>query len=65
MTKVPERRPFDMNLVMQWNDVQQLRTRSNRMWACAETDYDYVTLELVESCLDILSENIRKRLDKS
>ena len=49
---------------MQWNDVQQLLTRSKRMWASAEDDYDYVTLELVEACLDILAENIRKRLDK-
>lgn len=65
MTKVPERRPFDLSLVMQWNDVQQLITRSKRMWASAEDEYDYLTLELVEACLDILSENIRKRLDKS
>jgi hypothetical protein len=63
--KVIERRPFDINLTMQWNDVQQLLTRSKRMWACAEDDYDYLTLELVESCLDSLAENIRKRLDKS
>jgi hypothetical protein len=63
--KVVERRPFDINLTMQWNDVQQLLTRSKRMWASAEDDYDYVTLELVEACLEILSENIRKRLDKS
>ena len=63
--KVIDRRPFDLSLTMQWNDVQQLLTRSKRMWACAEDDYDYLTLELVESCLDILAENIRKRLDKS
>jgi hypothetical protein len=62
--KVIDRRPFDLNLTMQWNDVQQLITRSKRMWASAEDDYDYVTLELVESCLEILAENIRKRLDK-
>jgi hypothetical protein len=63
--KVAERRPFDINLTMQWNDIQELLTRSKRMWACAEEDGDYDILREIEWHLDILSKNIRKRLDKS
>jgi hypothetical protein len=64
MSKVPERRPFDLNLTMQWNDLQELLTRCNRMWACAESPGDFATLEDIERALVILSDNIRKVLDK-
>ena len=60
MSKVPERRPFDLNLTMQWNDVQQLITRAKRMWACAENPADFEILEDMEKALENLSKNIRK-----
>jgi hypothetical protein len=63
--KVIDRRPFDLNLTMQWNDIQELLTRCKRMWACAESPGDFQTLEDMENDLHILAENIRKRLDKS
>jgi hypothetical protein len=60
MTKVPDRRPFDMNLTMQWNDIQQLLTRCKRMWACAETPADFEILGEMEKALKNLSDRIRK-----
>ncbi len=65
MSKVAERRPFDINMTMQWNDIQELLTRCKRMWACSENPGDFQTLEELEKALHILAENIRKRLDKS
>jgi len=62
--KVLERRPFDINLTMQWNDIQQLLTRSKRMWACAETPGDFQTLEDIETALESLADFIRDRVDK-
>lgn len=58
--KVVERRPFDMNLTMQWNDIQQLLTRCNRMWACAENLADFEILEEMEQALENLANRIRK-----
>jgi hypothetical protein len=63
--KVPERRPFDLNLTMQWNDIQELLTRSKRMWACAENPADFQTLEDMETALENIADFIRNRLDKS
>jgi hypothetical protein len=63
--KVQERRPFDLNLTMQWNDIQELLTRAKRMWACAENPGDFQTLEDMEQALESLAKNIRNRLDKS
>lgn len=63
--KVVERRPFDMNLTMQWNDVQVLITRAKRMWACAENPGDFQALEDMERELETLADNIRRVLDKS
>jgi hypothetical protein len=62
--KVAERRPFDLNLTMQWNDIQQLLTRSKRMWACADNPGDFQTLEDMETALETLADFIRNRLDK-
>lgn len=58
--KVQERRPFDLNLTMQWNDIQQLLTRSKRMWACAENPGDFEILEDMEQALENLADRIRK-----
>ena len=58
--KVLDRRPFDMNLTMQWNDIQQLITRAKRMWACAENPADFEILEEMEKTLENLSDRIRK-----
>jgi len=58
--KVAERRPFDLNLTMQWNDIQELLTRCKRMWACAETESDYEILQDMEKTLENLSDRIRK-----
>ena len=63
--KVIERRPFDMNLTMQWNDIQQLITRCKRMWACAENPADFEILEEMEQSLESLADSIRNILDKS
>ena len=63
--RVVERRPFDLNLTMQWNEIQQLLTRCRRMWACADTPGDFQTLEDMEQALESLAKNIRNRLDKS
>ncbi len=65
MAKVTERRPFDLNLTMQWNDIQELLTRCKRMWACAENPGDFQTLEDMEKALENIAGNIRNRLDKS
>ena len=62
--KVVERRPFDMNLTMQWNDIQELLTRCKRMWACAENPGDFQVLEEMEETLENLAKNIRNRFDK-
>jgi hypothetical protein len=58
--RVIERRPFDMNLTMQWNDIQQLLTRCKRMWACAENPADFEILEEMEQALESLADRIRK-----
>lgn len=58
--KVVERRPFDLNLTMQWNDIQELLTRSKRMWACAENPADFEILENMEEALESLADRIRK-----
>ena len=63
--KIAERRPFDINMTMQWNDIQELLTRCKRMWACAESPGDFETLEELEKSLHIVAESIRTRLDKS
>jgi len=63
--KVIERRPFDINMTMQWNDIQELLTRCQRMWACAENDDDFQAIEYMERVLHKLADNIRTRLDKS
>ncbi len=62
--RVVERRPFDMNLTMQWNDIQQLLTRCKRMWACAENPGDFEILEDMEQALENLADFIRNRIDK-
>lgn len=58
--KVVERRPFDLNLTMQWNDIQELLTRCKRMWACAETPADFEVLEDMEKMLEATANRIRK-----
>jgi len=63
--KVIDRRPFDINMTMQWNDIQELLTRCKRMWACAENPGDFQTLEELEKALENIANNIRKTLDKS
>ncbi len=63
--KVIDRRPFDINMTMQWNDIQELLTRCKRMWACAENPGDFRTLEDMEQALENIADNIRKTLDKS
>lgn len=62
--KVIERRPFDLNLTMQWNDIQELLARCKRMWASAENLADFEILEEMEETLENLAQNIRNRLDK-
>lgn len=63
--KVVDRRAFDLNMTKQWNDIQQLLARCDRMWACAENPGDFQTLEDMEAALENIAKNIRKRLDKS
>jgi hypothetical protein len=63
--KVLDRRPFDLNMTMQWNDIQELITRSKRMWACAENPGDFQALEDMETALETLADNIRRVIDKS
>jgi muramidase (phage lysozyme) len=65
MSKVAERRPFDINMTMQWNDIQELLTRCKRMWASAENPGDFQTLEDMEQALENIADFIRNRLDKS
>ena len=60
MSKVPERRPFDLNLTMTWNDLQQVRSRVTRMWACAESDKDFEILENLDKALEMISDRIEK-----
>jgi hypothetical protein len=62
--KVQERRPFDLNMTMTWNDVEQIRTRLRRMWACAETNDDYQNLQNLEDAMTLLSDSIRAILAK-
>jgi hypothetical protein len=64
MSKVADRRPFDINMTMQWNDIQELLTRCKRMWACAESPGDFQTLEDIEQALENIADFIRNRLDK-
>ncbi len=63
--KVIDRRPFDINMTMQWNDIQELLTRTDRMWACADNPADFQVLEHIEGALQSLADFIRNRLDKS
>jgi muramidase (phage lysozyme) len=63
--KIIDRRPFDINMTMQWNDIQELLTRCKRMWASAENPGDFQTLEDIEQALENIANNIRKTLDKS
>jgi hypothetical protein len=65
MSKVADRRPFDINMTMQWNDIQELLTRCKRMWASAENPGDFQTLEDMEQALENIADFIRNRLDKS
>ena len=62
--KVQERRPFDLNMTMTWNDVEQIRTRLRRMWASAETNDDYQNLQNLEDAMTLLSDSIRAILAK-
>jgi hypothetical protein len=64
MSKVADRRPFDINMTMQWNDIQELLTRCKRMWASAENPGDFQTLEDMEQALENIADFIRNRLDK-
>jgi hypothetical protein len=64
MSKVTERRPFDLNMTMTWNDVEQIRTRLRRMWAAAETNDDYQNLQNLEDAMTLLSDSIRAILAK-
>ena len=64
MSKVPGRRPFDLNMTMTWNDLEQVRTRLRRMWACAETNDDYQNLQNIEDAMTLLSDSIRAILAK-
>jgi hypothetical protein len=64
MSKVPERRAFDLNMTMTWNDVEQIRTRLRRMWAAAETNDDYQNLQNLEDAMTLLSDSIRAILAK-
>jgi hypothetical protein len=64
VSKVRTRRVFDMNLTMQWNDIQQLITRCKRMWACAEDPGDFQTLEDMQEALESIADSIRNRIDK-
>jgi hypothetical protein len=60
MSKVPQRRAFDLNLTMTWNDLQQVRSRVTRMWACAESDKDFEILENLDKALEMISDRIQK-----
>ena len=60
MSKVPQRRAFDLNLTMTWNDLQQVRSRVTRMWACAESDKDFQILENLDKALEMISDRIQK-----
>jgi hypothetical protein len=60
MSKVPGRRPFDLNMTMTWNDLQQVRSRVTRMWACAESDKDFEILENLDKALEMISDRIQK-----
>jgi len=65
VSKVSPPNPFELNLKMMYNDVEQIRQRAKRMWACAESAHDFSIVEDLESRLEIISNRIVKTLDKS
>ena len=61
--KVSPTDPFTMNCKMTYNDIAQIQTRVKRMWAAAQSERDFGTLQYLEDMLENIQTELRVRLD--
>jgi hypothetical protein len=67
MSNVKVSRPdaFILNCKMMYNEVGQIQSRINRMWASSNDERDQAMLEYIEDSLENIEIELRNRLDKS
>ena len=61
--KVPRPDAFILNCKMMYNEVGQIQSRINRMWASSDGEDDQDMLEYIEKMLEIIEMELRNRLD--
>ncbi len=54
---------FTMNCKMMYNEVGQMQSRINRMWASSDGERDQAMLEYIEDMLENIEIELRNRLD--
>ena len=54
---------FVMNCKMMYNEVGQIQSRINRMWASSDGERDQAMLEYIEDMLENVEIELRNRLD--
>ena len=67
MSNVKVSRPdaFILNCKMMYNEVGQIQSRINRMWASSNDERDQAMLEYIEDSLENIEIELLNRLDKS
>ena len=65
MSNVKVSRPdaFVINCKMMYNEVGQMQSRINRMWASSDGERDQSMLEYIEDMLENIEMELRNRLD--
>jgi hypothetical protein len=65
MSNVKVSRPdaFVINCKMMYNEVGQMQSRINRMWASSDGERDQSMLEYIEDMLENIEVELRNRLD--
>ena len=65
MSNVKVNRPdaFILNCKMMYNEVGQMQSRINRMWASSDGERDQSLLEYIEDMLENIEIELRNRLD--
>ena len=61
--KVIPNQPFILNCKMMYNEVGQIQSRINRMWASSDGEDDQDMLEYIEKMLENIEIELRNRLD--
>ena len=61
--KVPRPDAFILNCKMMYNEIGQMQSRINRMWASSYGERDQAMLEYIEDMLENIEIELRNRLD--